>query len=252
MTIQLARSAFYAISLSAATLGASAAMGAGSLPAVPKDCARSIAVKGYCSGYETSGVTSGSVSVTIYAVVEKSLYSDVETVVSRYTDFDRWPLYVDLSGSGEVVFDSSYRLDDAKDADGSNIIRHYANYELNSPIGFQRVRVVSHYKEATPYEGAAYSLEFEAQTSGEQEVPVGEESLNGAVGVSSQTGSVHAIECAKSDLCGEDQLLVAYQSTIRPAIDLLPSLAAPAITAGSEAILIGMLLIDESIDGDVL
>jgi hypothetical protein len=223
-----------------------------SLPEMPAGCAQDIAVKGFCSGFSTSGVTSGSVTATIFAVIDAARFPDAQSLYERYVDFDQWGDFAANSGSPDVFFNASKRMPSEKDENGKEVIKHYFSYEINSPIGFQKVRAVSDYRLVDAYEGAELSLEFVVNTQGQQTVPAGEEPLNGAVGVKSQTGVVHAISCSTTELCGEGEIMIAYNSEVRPAIDLLPSLAGPAITAGSEAILIGMFLVDDSIDGDVL
>ena len=223
-----------------------------SLPELPKGCAQDIAVKGFCSGFSTSGVTSGSVTATIFAVVDTASYPDAQSLYERYVDFDQWPDFAANSGSPDIIFNASVRMPSETDGNGNEVIKHYFDYEINSPIGFQKVRAVSDYRLVDAYDGASLSLEFDVRTQGPQSVPAGVEPLTGAVGVKSQTGVVHAIDCSTTELCGEGQIMIAYYSEVRPAIDLLPSLAGPAITAGSEAILIGMFLVDDSVDGDVL
>ena len=43
-------------------------------------------------------------------------------------------------------------------------------------------------------------------------------------------------------------MLLVYQTTVRPDIDLLPSIAATAMTGGIESLLIGMFLTEDSND----
>lgn len=223
-----------------------------SLPELPKGCAQDIAVKGFCSGFSTSGVTSGSVTATIYAVIDADQYPDAQSLYERYVDFDQWSDFAANSGSPDIFFNTSKKMASETGADGKEVLKHYFDYEINSPIGFQKVRAVSDYRLVDAYDGASLSLEFVVRTQGQQKVPQGENPLTGAVGIKSQTGVVHAVDCSTTELCGDGEIMIAYYSEIRPAIDLLPSLAGPAITAGSEAILIGMFLVDDSIDGDVL
>jgi len=128
--------------------------------------------------------------------------------------------------------------------DNETIFRHFYDYRLKSPIGYQNVRGVTFNSRVTPYAGALASLEFEAQNTGAQEVPAGEKLLVGSEGVKFQTGAVHAVSCAATNFCDDTQWLLVYETKLQPEIDLLPKVAATSIQAGIEALLVGMLFND--------
>ncbi len=215
------------------------------LPVAPDGCLRDIVTLGYCSSFEAP-VFRGPIKVNFFAVVPADQFADIDTIVKRYTGFDKWPAYVLASGSDAVVFNQSATLAPLPATEESpEILRHYADYRIDSPIGYQDVRVVTHNFEVAPYANALASLEFEVQTTGPQEVPADAPNLDGSEGVKEQTGSVHVVDCVNTDLCGEQELLLIYESTILPEIDLLPRVAAESILQGIESILIGMYLIPE-------
>lgn len=233
--------------------GLSSLCQAAALPQIPVDCDKDIALKSYCTSFETSGVISGDVTVKLFAVVNRSEFPDYVAAFEQYVAFSQWPGYAEASGRTDVIFNTSVAVDSLIAEDGTELLRHYADYRLNSVIGYQNVRVVTHNYVVDPYEGALGSIEFAAQTSGAQPVPEGADPLNGSIGVQSQIGSVHAVDCNFSELCGEDQMLLVYETTVRPDIDLLPQLAGRAISNGIESLLIGMFLMDDqSSDDDVL
>ncbi|HYX37006.1 MAG TPA: hypothetical protein VE954_28225 [Oligoflexus sp.] len=209
---------------------------------VPKNvatCVASITDKGYCVETEAA---SFPINVRFYIVVDKETYPTVEGLLEKYLAFDAWPAYTETVGSDAIVFNKSARLDDLTLADGNVVARHYYDYKLKSPIGYQKVRGVSHnLRLAAPYGGALGTIEFTAQTTGPQEVPAGEKALNGAEGVKLQTGIINAVECKTNALCSEGQWLLTYESTITPAITLLPKVAASSIEQGLETVLVGML-----------
>ena len=224
-----------------------------SLPTVPQDCLDDVQLKGYCTDYEAP-IFKGPVNIKFFVVADKSVFPTVEAAIARYTDFAAWPQYVVNSGKTNVEFVTSVNMEPipAKDGNGE-VLRHYANYRLKAPVvGWQDVRVLTHNNIVEPYEGALASLELTVQSQGTQEVPAGEKALEGSEGVKNQIGSVHAIDCAKSNLCTEDQHLLVYESTITPDIDILPSVAAGAIQEGIEAIIIGMFSNVDGDDGEVL
>jgi hypothetical protein len=166
----------------------------------------------------------------------------VETILDKYLAFDQWPAYTDTVGSDAIVFNNSARLNDLTNNDGSVVARHYYDYKLKTPIGYQKVRGVTYnHRLAKPYAGSEGTIEFVAQTSGPQEVPAGEKPLNGAEGLKLQTGIINAISCTNTELCGEGQWLLVYESSITPAITLLPKVAAASIEKGLVTVLIGML-----------
>jgi hypothetical protein len=208
----------------------------------PKDvasCSSAIAEQSYCIETDASAFP---IKVRFFIVVDKETYPTVEGLLEKYLAFDQWPAYTESVGSDAIVFTKSERLSDLTAADGSLIARHYYDYKMKSPIGYQKVRGVSHNQRlATPHAGALGTIEFVAQTSGPQEVPAGEKPLNGVEGVKMQTGSINAIECVDNKLCSEDQWLLTYESDITPAITLLPKVAASSIEAGLETVLVGML-----------
>lgn len=217
------------------------------LPSAPSGCFGDILRKGFCSSYKTSGVVSGSITVDLFAVVYKEDYPSVEELFNRFSDFERWPEFAEASGRTDVLFSDSRLMDEFEDENGKTMV-HYSDYRLNSVIGYQSIRVVTNNTIVEPFEGALGSIVFNVKTEGEQQVPEGADPLEGAEGVQFQDGSVHAVDCVNSILCDDDQMLLIYQTTVRPDIDLLPSLAATAITNGIESLLIGMFLTEDSDD----
>ncbi len=211
------------------------------IPTAPADCAASIAEKGFC--VETLFPAGGFPFTTrFFVVVEKEVYPTVEVLLDKYLAFDQWPAYTDTVGADTIVFNKSVRLTDATAADGTVIARHYYDYKLKSPIGYQKVRGVTHNRRlALPYTGASATIEFAAQTTGLQEVPAGEKPLNGAEGVKVQTGLINAVDCTANDLCTENQWLLIYESSITPSITLLPKVAASSVEKGLETVLVGMM-----------
>ncbi|MFW7381905.1 MAG: hypothetical protein ACOH5I_24070 [Oligoflexus sp.] len=232
-------------------LAVSASAAAQTLPTAPSGCARDLAMRSYCSSYSAPPLR-GPINVKFFAVVDKASYSNINSILKRYTDFENWPEYVDATGRTDILFNTSKVLKPLPATDGNGeVMRHYADYRIDSVIGYQNVRVVTHNTLVDAYDGALRSLEFTAQNKGQQEVPTGEPALNGSIGVQSQTGNVHVVDCASSELCSEDQYLLIYESTVTPDIDLLPNLAARSITRGIESLLIGMFLLGDA-DGDIL
>lgn len=211
-------------------------------PPVPKDlatCVAAIADQNFCVETDAS---SFPINIRFYIVVDKENYPTVETLLDKYMAFDEWPAYTETVGSDSIVFNRSARLDDITAADGTTIARHYYDYKLKSPIGYQKVRGVTYNNRlATPYAGAEGTIEFTAQTNGTQEVPSGEKPLTGAEGVKLQTGVINAVACTSNELCSEGQWLLTYESSITPAITLLPKVAAGSIQQGLETVLVGML-----------
>ena len=78
---------------------------------------------------------------------------------------------------------------------------------------------------------------------GLQTVPAGENPLQGAEGLKYQSGQVHSVNCAEQsrDYCLPSQRLLIYEIEATPSIDILPKVAANAMQAAIEAILIGMV-----------
>lgn len=223
------------------------------LPNVPSDCMDDIELQSYCASTKAP-IFKGPVKVAFFVVVGKSEFPSVESAVERYMDFDAWADYVAASGQDNVEIDLSTTLDPIPAKEGSNeVFRQYSAYRMKAPVvGWQEVRAVSHNYEVPAYDGALTSVDFVIQNSGSQEVPVGEAPLNGSEGVKSQTGSLHVVSCEKSELCSEDQMLLIYESTITPDIDILPSVAAGAIKDAIGGIVIGMFLELGAGDGEVL
>ncbi|MCX6130201.1 MAG: hypothetical protein NTX25_14195, partial [Proteobacteria bacterium] len=174
----------FASCLSSVTWAASAA-----LPADPNVCAESIAEKGYC--VESDVPFSGPFTLRFFVVVDKENYPTVDNLLDQYLSFDKWPSYTETVGSDTILFNKSVRMSDLKTASGEVIARQYYDYKLKSPIGYQKVRGVTHNKRlATPYAGSLATIEFVAQIDGPQDIPAGEKALDGAEGVRSQTGVI--------------------------------------------------------------
>jgi hypothetical protein len=211
------------------------------IPAIPANCAAGVADKGYCA---EAVIPSGGfpISIRFFVVVEKDNYPTGDDLLDKYLAFDQWPAYAESTGSDSIIFEKSARLTDKKDAQGRIAMRHYFNYKLKSPIGYQKVRGVTHnHRLAKPHVGAVSTTEFVVQTSGPQEVPAGEKALNGAEGLKLQTGSLNLVSCAGTNLCSNSQWIVIYESTITPAINLLPKVVAQSVGKGVEDIIVGML-----------
>ncbi len=222
-------------------LTAAQALAAGQLPTAPANCAEAIAEKSYCS--ETVYPQGGFPFTTrFFVVVEKEVYPTVEVLLDKYMAFDQWPAYVGTVDSNAIIFNKSARLSDKSDELGQTVARHYYDYKLKSPIGYQKVRGVTHNTRlAKAYTGAEATIEFSAQTSGPQEVPAGEKALNGAEGVKVQVGAISAVACTGSNLCNDNQWLLIYETSITPTINLLPKVASASVVEGLEVILLGML-----------
>jgi hypothetical protein len=212
-----------------------------SIPPIPAGCASSIADQGYCTA---TVIPSGGfpISIRFFVVVEKDIYPNSKALLDKYLAFSSWPDYVASTASDNIVFSKSVRMKDKTDAQGTVIARHYYEYKLKSPIGYQKVRGVTHNVHLKqPYQGAVSTTEFAAQTSGNQEVPAGEKPLTGAEGLKLQTGSMNMVSCAGTGLCSSDQWLVIYESSITPTINLLPKVVATSVENGIADVIVGML-----------
>jgi hypothetical protein len=212
-----------------------------SIANIPNDCARGVADQGYCT--ETVIPEGGfPFSIRFFMVVDKDKFPTGDDLLERYLAFDQWPAYAASTGSDNVVFARSLRLPDRVDAAGHPILRQYFDYKLKSPIGYQKIRGVTHNQRLdVPYAGAVSTTEFVVQTAGTQEVPAGEKPLNGAEGLKLQTGSLNLVSCEGTKLCADDQWIVIYESTITPAITLLPKVAASSVEKGIADVIVGML-----------
>jgi hypothetical protein len=133
-------------------------------------------------------------------------------------------------------------MQDKVDGQGQVLMRQYFDYKLKSPIGYQKIRGITHNQRMIkPYRGAESTTEFVVQTSGVQEVPAGEKPLNGAEGLKLQTGSLNLVSCEGTGLCSDQQWIVIYESTITPAINLLPKVVASSVEKGIADVIVGML-----------
>lgn len=211
------------------------------IPPIPANCAAGVADKGYCS---EAVIPAGGFpfSIRFFVVVEKEVYPTGDELLAKYLAFDQWPAYAASTGSDNLIFTKSLRMGDKVDAQGQPILRQYFDYKLKSPIGYQRIRGITHnehLKEA--YIGAESTTEFVVQTSGPQEVPAGEKPLNGAEGLKLQTGSLNLVSCEGTGLCSDQQWIVIYESTITPAINLLPKVVSASVEKGIADVIVGML-----------
>lgn len=211
------------------------------IPPIPANCAAGVADKGYC----TEAVIPAAgfpFSIRFFVVVEKDVYPTGDDLLTRYLAFEQWPAYAASTGSDNLIFSKSLRMTDKVDAQGQPILRQYFDYKLKSPIGYQKIRGIMHnqrLKEA--YVGAESTTEFVVQTSGPQEVPAGEKPLNGAEGLKLQTGSLNLVSCEGTGLCSDQQWIVIYESTITPAINLLPKVVSASVEKGIADVIVGML-----------
>ena len=84
-------------------------------------------------------------------------YNTKEKLLAAYTNFEKWPTYIENSGLDSVVaFPESRVLFDETAADGNRKIAHYFDYSSKAPIiGSLRVTGTSTYNIfATPADGA--------------------------------------------------------------------------------------------------
>jgi len=209
---------------------------------IPVNCIAGVADKGYCS---EAVIPAGGFpfSIRFFMVVEKEVYSNGDDLLAKYLAFDQWPAYAASTGSDNLIFTKSLRMPDKVDAQGAAVMRQYFDYKLKSPIGYQRIRGITHnqrLKEA--YVGAESTTEFVVQTSGPQDVPAGEKPLNGAEGLKFQTGSLNLMSCHGTGLCSDQQWIVIYESTITPAINLLPKVVSASVEKGIADVIVGMLV----------
>lgn len=211
------------------------------IPPIPANCAAGVADKGYCTDVVIPAA-GFPFSIRFFVVVEKDVYPTGDDLLDKYLAFEQWPAYAASTGSDNLIFAKSLRLTDKADAQGQPILRQYFDYKLKSPIGYQKIRGIMHnqrLKEA--YIGAESTTEFVVQTSGPQEVPAGEKPLNGAEGLKLQTGSLNLVSCQGTGLCSDQQWIVIYESTITPAINLLPKVVSASVEKGIADVIVGML-----------
>ncbi len=222
------------------------------LPAIPADCAKSVAEVGYCSAVQAP-TFKGPIDMQFFVVVDKSSYPTVDSIINRYLAFDYWPEFSKSTDSDALLFNKSARMA-SFDKDQTTIYPHYYDYKMKSPIGYIKVRGVTHNYFVPAVTGAVRTLEFVAQANGPQTVPAGEKPLNGLEGVKFQTGAVHAVDCSSNPVafCSADQFLLVYETNVQPDIDLLPKVAAASIQAGIESLLVGMLFNDVSVPAEAL
>jgi hypothetical protein len=212
-----------------------------SIPPIPANCANGVADKGYCT---EAVIPPGGfpISIRFFVVVEKENYPTGEDLLTKYLAFDQWPAYAESTGSDNLIFNRSLRMQDKVDGQGQVLMRQYFDYKLKSPIGYQKIRGITHNQRMIkPYRGAESTTEFVVQTSGVQEVPAGEKPLNGAEGLKLQTGSLNLVSCEGTGLCSDQQWIVIYESTITPAINLLPKVVASSVEKGIADVIVGML-----------
>lgn len=230
------------ISMAALCLSSALAYGK-ALPVAPDTCSDDISLVSYCTTLE-AGTFSGPIQLKFFLVVPKEEYTNHNQIAGRYLDFFSWPSYGENAGADNINFRRSDEMAPIEDEEGRTIYRHYGDYQIKAPVvQWFDVRYVTHNREVEAYEGAEYSIEFEVQSEGEQEVPEGVEPLVGSVGIINQTGSFHVQDCSKSELCGDGEYLVMYETTVAPEIEILPKVAGGAIQRVIENIMIGMYLI---------
>lgn len=220
------------------------------IPEPPKGCADEILLKGYCKGFKAP-IFKGPINITFYISLNKAEYPSKDDALDRFLDFVSWPSYAENSEMGVMRYQKSSEMDPIFPNEEPTIHRHYANYEIKSSVvGWQQVRTMMHYQTIDEaYPGALSTTEYWAQLEGEQDVPEGEERLEGAVGIKEQHGSIHQLDCSSHLLCDDDQHLIVYTMTVVPEIDILPSVAGQAIQDAIESTVIGMYFPQ---DGDVL
>ena len=206
-----------------------------SIPEVDSKCADSIAEEDFCSK-TTAPLIKGAVDVEMFVVVSKDYYPTVQSILDKYLTFNDWPEYVELSGMGVPTFATSEDRGVKtveKNGKAVEVRVHYADYTSPAPppVLNHRVSGEFHYQNVTPYSGAVMSMEFASQPGG--------------TGLEAQSGSIHALDCSTVSVCGDDQWLLYYETSVQSSIDILPRLAAPSVLAPIESIVIGMLLINE-------
>lgn len=212
------------------------------LPQIPNHCQGEIGIGDYCAITSTTGMLSGSIEMKIFAVVEKDDFTGPDELIEIFTDVAAWPEYVENTGSRDLVINQSANLASSVNTDGFISYQSYADYKIQTPIGYQPVRSVTISSVVEPYAKAIRSLEFSAQTKGPQPVPLGAKPLKGAEGVKSHTGSVHVADCVEFDICPNNQYLLIYETSIKPSVNLLPKVAASSILKATEALLVGMFM----------
>lgn len=212
------------------------------LPSIPAHCQEDLSISNHCAITSTTGMLSGNIEMKIFAVVEKEDFDGPDELIAIFTDVAAWPAYVENTGSKDLVINQSANLKEGLNNEGNLTYQSYADYKIQTPIGYQPVRAVTLTSVVAPYAKALRSLEFSAQTKGPQPVPFGAKPLKGAEGIKTHTGSVHVADCIAFDLCSDNQYLLIYETSIKPSVSLLPKVAAKAILAATEALLIGMFM----------
>ncbi|MCK5072719.1 MAG: hypothetical protein KAQ98_04780 [Bacteriovoracaceae bacterium] len=212
---------------------------AGTFPEIPDGC---LDEDIYCSEAKVvkkiiDGESKKVIRIKIFVLGTADDYDSEQDILDLFFDFDSWGDYAEMGDSRTIKFKKSLNLGPIT-WNEHETFRHYANYKIKAPfpINWMNVRAMGYYWNIEPYEGAVASCMFENQTSGVFEIP-GEPTLHGGEGFKYTDGEFHIKVEGEED---EKEYYMYFTADVIPAIDFLPSIAAPYVHAGFLAILKGM------------
>lgn len=189
---------------------------AGNLPVKPTDCYKN---SNFCSTISVKRINGSKVlDLEVFALIERSKFPDIDSVIERFVDFYQWPQYV--AGSDNINFTLSEAIDSR-----NGQYSHRFDYTIKAPWPVRKSRVfgVADFLEVTSsFSGSLLSYSFSI-----------DKSLNYG-GVSQYYGNVHIYN--KTD----DFFEVSYKSIVSPTIKIGLDLAKPYIRRPIEEILKGM------------
>mgnify|MGYP003972591999 CR=1 FL=1 len=197
------------LSFSFLTLGAS-------LPLKPNGCYDK---SNFCSTISVKRVNGSKVlDLEVFALIDRSQFPDIRSVIERFVDFHQWPQYV--AGSENIKFTTSESLSIFEGK-----YTHKFDYKIKAPWPVRKSRVfgTTHFGEVTTeFPGSLLSYSFQ--------IDKGED----FGGVSKYYGNVHIYN--ETDEFYE----VSYKSIVAPTIKIGLDLAKPYVRKPIEEILRGM------------
>lgn len=192
-----------------------------------------------CNGDRTlcsssSVVGDGFVAIRIGVKVPKTRVRTPADFMAKYFDFGKWPAYA--QGSDNLKYALSVELSPIQEH-GKVIRRQYSNYSVKSPwpINRTQVRAVSLFEVIqSPGPDVLTAISFKIIREGRVDVPAGEKPLEGAEGLKDQFGTLKLYDLDAG------HWLAFLELNSKPAISILPSLAAPYIENATLDLIRGM------------
>jgi len=212
---------------------------------IPESCEGQIDEDGLCF-VTRAGPFIGPFEIDLYYLIFKKDGESVEDLVEKFLAFDKWPIYIENSGSLDLKMPVAVTLSDVVSTEPGFSQRTIVTYSETIAKGpaimghKMEVKAALRYRSLQSSGSAHASFEYELLKSGDFILPGNLGVYQGPQGLKEQIGRVTFYDSEACEVCEDGEVLMVYNLKMESNPSLLPRLGASYTRDNLELIFSGM------------